>query len=226
MKSLLLSILYFIISALYILSAYHFSVAPQLLLKSLIIPVLIIIFILNVRVTENRFHLFILAGLVFSWAGDVILQLDSNGTDLFVLGLLAFLLAHIMYIIAFLGTPGNNGFLEKHFYLTFALLLYGVAFTGLLWDYLGKLRIPVIFYGLVILTMLAAAINRYYKSEKTSYYMVLAGAILFVVSDSLLAINKFSFSFASSAITVMASYVLAQFLIITGYLVQERKSLR
>lgn len=222
MKSFLLSILYFLISALYILSVYSIQVGPALLYKTLIIPVLIVIFILNVSLSESRFHFFILAGLIFSWAGDVLLQLDNSGTDLFIPGLMAFLLAHVMYIIVFFGTPGNNRFLEKHFYVTFGLLLYGVALTGLLWDYLGKLRIPVIFYGLIILTMLAGALNRYYKTEKRSYYLVLAGAILFVISDSLLAINKFAFHFSLSVFLVMSTYVIAQFLIVTGYMLQEK----
>jgi uncharacterized membrane protein YhhN len=167
-----------------------------------------------------------LLALAFSWAGDVLLQIDTGGTDLFLPGLTAFLLAHIMYIVIFFGTPGNNGFLEKHFYLTFALLLYGVALTGLLWDYLGKLRIPVIFYGIVILTMIAGALNRYYKSERRSYWLVLTGAILFVLSDSLLAVNKFAFPFSFAGLAVMSTYALAQFLIVTGYLLQTARSFR
>lgn len=223
MKTFLFSILFFVVTALYILSDYSFSPVSPLLLKSLIIPILIIILILNVRLSEDRFNLFLLLGLLFSWTGDILLQLDRNGTDLFIPGLIAFLLAHVMYIVIFFGSPGNNGFLEKHFYLTFALLLYGVALMGLLWDYLGKLKFPVIFYSLVILTMLAGAINRYYKAEKKSYYMVLAGAVLFVLSDSFLAINRFAFHFASAGLVVMSTYALAQFLIVTGYLVRDKK---
>lgn len=225
MKSFLLSILYFTVSVLFIIVKYDHPFLPPLLLKSLIIPILLVIFLINLNPSGNRFHIMILLGLAFSWAGDVLLQFTDQGTDMFIPGLLCFLLAHVMYLSVFFGSQGNNGFLEKHFYAFFVILLYGVALTGLLWEGLGKFKIPVIVYSLVILSMLAGAINRYYKTERRSYYMVLAGAILFVLSDSLLAINKFSYPFAASGFAVMSTYVLAQFLIITGYLAQERKTL-
>lgn len=225
MKSVLLSILYFIISGLYILSGYHYHGLNPMLLKSLIIPVLLIILLGNTNVSGNRFHFMLMLGLVFSWAGDILLQFTDKGTDLFIPGLFCFLTAHVMYLSVFFGTRGNNGFLEKHFYVVFILLLYGVALTGFLWEHLGNLKVPVILYSLVILTMLAGAINRYYKVEKRSYYMVLTGAILFVLSDSILSINKFAYPFFASGPAVMSTYVLGQYLIITGYLIQEKRSL-
>jgi uncharacterized membrane protein YhhN len=83
------------------------------------------------------------------------------------------------------------------------------------------MRIPVIIYAVVILTMLAGAINRIEKVNRQSCIMVLAGAILFVISDSAIAVNKFSYQFESSEIVVMSTYVLAQFLIIKGYIRQS-----
>jgi uncharacterized membrane protein YhhN len=68
--------------------------------------------------------------------------------------------------------------------------------------------------------MLAGAINRMEKVNRASYYMVLTGAVLFVISDSAIAVNKFSYHFESSGAVIMSTYVIAQFLIITGYIKQ------
>jgi uncharacterized membrane protein YhhN len=68
--------------------------------------------------------------------------------------------------------------------------------------------------------MLAGAINRIDKVKKKSFWLVLAGAILFVISDSAIAINKFSYHFEYSGIVIMSAYIVAQYLIVTGYIEQ------
>jgi uncharacterized membrane protein YhhN len=83
------------------------------------------------------------------------------------------------------------------------------------------MRLPVIIYTIVILTMLEAAINRYGKVNRLSFILVLAGAILFVISDSLIALNKFGFPFMFSGVAVMTTYIAAQYLIVAGILKQS-----
>ena len=82
------------------------------------------------------------------------------------------------------------------------------------------MRLPVILYTIVILAMLAGAINRIEKVKKVSYSLVLAGAILFVISDSVIAYNKFVHQFDTSGIVIMSTYVSAQYLIVAGYIIQ------
>lgn len=86
------------------------------------------------------------------------------------------------------------------------------------------MRIPVIIYTVIILIMLSGAINRMEKVNKSSFYLVLTGAILFVISDSAIAVNKFSFAFAYSSIIIMSTYAAAQLLIVLGYVKQLRTS--
>jgi uncharacterized membrane protein YhhN len=71
--------------------------------------------------------------------------------------------------------------------------------------------------------MLIAAINRYGKVSRLSFILVLAGAVLFVISDSLIALNKFGFPFVFSGVAVMTTYIAAQYLIVTGVLKQSEK---
>jgi len=78
-------------------------------------------------------------------------------------------------------------------------------------------------YSTFIIVMLAGAINRIEKVNHTSYYLVLTGAILFVLSDSAIAVNKFSYNFPYSGTVIMSTYVIAQYLIVTGYIKQFRE---
>ena len=93
-----------------------------------------------------------------------------------------------------------------------------------LYSGLGEMRLPVLIYTAVILTMLTGAINRKEKANSISYYLILAGAVLFVISDSAIAINKFSYHFEYSGIVIMSTYIMAQYLIVTGYIYQFRRT--
>jgi len=167
-----------------------------------------------------------LTGLFFCWAGDVLLEVPTQYADLFVPGLGCFLLGHVMYLLVFFLTPGGNFILRKGSIFLAPVLLYGVLLVCWLYDGLGDMKLPVIAYAVVILTMLAGAINRKEKVNSISYILVLAGAILFVLSDSAIAINKFGHNFTGSSIVVMTTYLAAQYLIVTGYIKQEIISLR
>lgn len=177
-----------------------------------------ILFLGNIKLSSNRLNLIMFAGLFFSWAGDVILE----NKDLFIPGLCCFLLAHLMYLIVFFNTPGRNVIFRNRWYLLIPVILTGTGLIFYLYNDLAAMRTPVIIYSIVILTMLTGAINRLEKVNRRSYYLVLAGAILFVISDSAIAINKFSHHFNSSGIVIMATYILAQYLIVMGYLSQRR----
>jgi uncharacterized membrane protein YhhN len=188
--------------------------------KALIIPVLILLFLLNINPLTNRLHRFIIAGLLFSWAGDIILEFSESNGNMFIPGLVCFLLAHIMYFIVFVTTPGKNSIIGSRILLLLPVIIYGVGLVLYLYCDLNEMKLPVIMYAIVILCMLAGAINRIDKVKKKSFLLVLAGAILFVVSDSVIAINKFSHRFEYSAIVIMSTYILAQYFIVTGYIDQ------
>jgi uncharacterized membrane protein YhhN len=217
MKTMLLSVLYFLTGIAYIILEPHISFYPELALKALIIPVLIIIFVLNLKPPLNRLCNFMLAGLFCSWAGDIILDYS------FIPGLLCFLTAHIMYLTAFFLTPGRNMLFRNRKWLLIPVILCGAGLICFLWDDLNEMRIPVIVYALVILTMLSAAINRMEKVKRATYWLVLSGAVLFLISDSAIAINKFSFQLQSETLIVMSTYITAQYLIITGFIMQIRE---
>jgi uncharacterized membrane protein YhhN len=223
MKTFSLSIIYFLIGLIFIIFQDHTSFLAGLVIKAFIIPTLIVLFMVNIRLKMDRLHKVVFAGLFFSWSGDLILEFSERYGDLFLAGLICFLLAHVMYLIVFFITPGKNIILRKHIYLLIPVIVYGIGLVYYLYNDLADMRVPVILYSIVIPTMLTGAISRLEKVNSSSYYLFLTGAIFFVISDSAIAINKFSHQFESSGTVIMSTYIIAQFLIIMGYIKQFRE---
>jgi uncharacterized membrane protein YhhN len=223
MKTTILTIIYFIIGILFIIVGPNPSIIPALTLKALIIPVLAVIFMINIHPGSDILHKLMLAGLVFSWAGDVLLEVPGEAADLFIPGLISFLMAHIMYLLTFFLTKGESFINKSGSWLLLPVLFFGAGIIFYLHTDLGNMMIPVTIYTIVILAMLTGAINRFKKVNAISYRLVLAGAILFLISDSAMAVNKFGHPFPGSSIVIMSTYLLAQYLIITGYIRQFRE---
>ena len=192
------------------------AVWAGLAVKAFIIPVLIWLYLRFAQGQWNRFHSLVLTALIFSWLGDITLQLNQFREYFFLVGLGSFLVAQLIYMIAFFSTPGEQTLFFKKAYLILPVALYGWGILRLLSDGLGDMKLPVTVYAVVILGMLLAAMNREKKVNRQSFLLVLSGAILFVLSDSLLAINKFTQPFELSRIAIMSSYVTAQYLLAVG----------
>ena len=145
-------------------------------------------------------------GLVFSGIGDIVLELDRD--PLFTLGLGAFLLAHLFYIAAFtkdIQFKGPRGMLAA------AILVYGCLIGFVMVPNLGDMLLPVVVYLLVIVIMgVLAALSG------VNHWFVVAGACLFIASDSIIAVNRFIVSVPSSSFLIMSTYYPAQLLITAG----------
>lgn len=171
------------------------------------IPMLIIIgFCLF---SENCFSsnkIFILLGFIFSLAGDIFLL---NKTQ-FVKGLLSFLIAHFFYIIFVLSTS------QFHF----TIILFAITFLIFSTFYFAIIRkinsykIFVIIYSFIILFLLwqSLELSIYLRNQSSIIFAI--GIILFVLSDSLLAYNRFVKKFFSAQFVILSTYFLAQTLIL------------
>lgn len=210
------STLYFVTALAFIALETIGAVWTGIVVKSLIIPLLIWLYLRFIRGHGNRFHSLVIAALVFSWMGDIILQLTQFNESFFLVGLGSFLITQLIYMVAFFITPGKNALFFKKIYMIVPVVLYGWGILSLLSDGLGDMKLPVTIYTVVILSMLLAAINREKKVNRQSFLLVLAGAILFILSDSLIAINRFEQPFELARIAIMSSYITAQYLIAVG----------
>lgn len=152
---------------------------------------------------SEAYKYLIIAALVFSLAGDIFIMLP---TDKFVQGLASFLVAHIFYILAF--TSGFGPFFEWPYLLP--ALIYTLVFLRILLPKTAELKIPVLIYSMVLMIFLWQAMGRaFYLADNNSLY-VLAGSILFVASDSVLAYDRFVKSFKYSQAFILSTYWAAQ----------------
>lgn len=162
----------------------------------------------------------LLAALLFSWIGDVILLFADIAEIYFILGLVSFLISHIIYCVVFSKQIKTE--IKKNKVLfglgSLVIALYLIAMLSVLLPSLGDLKIPVIVYASVISTMLLFAFNGFLIWEKPGNKYVFIGALVFVLSDSILAMNKFYAPIEKSSFFIMLTYLVAQYLIVVGIL--------
>lgn len=168
---------------------------------------------------------FLLLALTFSWMGDVVLLFAYKAEIYFIIGLIAFLISHIAYIVLFSKQLRINSSRNKAVFwigIT-AIIVYLILMLSILLPTLGDLKIPVFVYAIILSTMLLFAFKGYLKWSKPAGTYILLGAVIFVSSDSILAFNKFYEPIRFSSFLIMATYLLAQYLIIVGILKLNRK---
>ena len=150
---------------------------------------------------------YISIGLFFSFLGDLALIFPSR---FFLLGLLFFLLAHIAYLVAF---SRGLKFPTRPFiwlpYLTFGAALYAILFPNLP----AELKIPVAFYALLLTSMAAQAMVRFIVFKNHPARSAAIGALLFMLSDSLLSLDRFHSSLPLAPAAILIPYYLAQWFI-------------
>jgi uncharacterized membrane protein YhhN len=186
----------------------------QMATKPLLLPVLGGYFLFNVSETVSNFKKRILLALFFSWLGDVLLMFVAQNEIFFLLGLSSFLLAHVCYIIFFHSVRVKERVKSKPLLLPVAVY-YGVLIY-ILSPYLHDMKIPVYVYGLVISFVCMLALHMLFIQNKMAGRWMMMGALLFVISDSVLAFNKFYQPFKGADIMIMLTYGLAQFFIVKG----------
>ena len=191
--------------------------------KPMLMPILALIVYSNGL--QGRQRNYILAALFFSFLGDIFLMLDDKQPLFFIAGLISFLITHILYIIYFLALkPFRRSLIKAHPYLPVLIIVYGAVLVYFLYPSLGVLKIPVMLYAAIICTMLVCSIHIYKRVSTTSGQQLIMGALLFVVSDSLLAIHKFYQPFAMSSLFIMLTYCGAQFFLVKGFVSNKRRS--
>lgn len=193
------------------------SKAAEILFKPLLCFSLLLIFYSGTNYTSWRRKYPVFMALCFSLAGDVLLLFAGTEPGYFLSGLVSFLVAHIFYIIFFNVTRSAEK-RKLRILLLFPVVLYYIVLTGLLFPHLKEMLVPVLIYGMIISLMLWLALHMQYVENPNAGSQMMWGAILFVLSDSILAINKFYQFFELAGFLIMLTYGLAQLLIISGAL--------
>jgi uncharacterized membrane protein YhhN len=192
----------------------------QAVCKPLIMITLGIYYVVSVE-REHR-STALIAAILFSLFGDILLLLAKTTESYFVLGLASFLVAHVFYIFAYRQHRGGNSASElqgvQRIRLAFPVVLAGTGLVVVLYPLLGELRVPVVLYAVVLVTMALQALFRFGRTVAPSFWLVFAGALLFMLSDCLIAINKFMMPVDHAELWIMSTYMVGQFFIVRGLL--------
>jgi uncharacterized membrane protein YhhN len=155
----------------------------------------------------NKYQGLIAVGLLFSLAGDVFLMLPPR---YFEGGILCFSATHILYFLAFVSVSGI-AFVQP---ATPLVVIIAIALAALIWRGVNpSLHIPVLAYTVLIAIMAIQAVGAAITLGTTGSIIAAAGALLFFVSDAMLAIDRFRSPFAAARALVLSSYWLGQWLI-------------
>ena len=199
-----------------VLGNFKYAIKP-------LITISLMIFYLYQTQLKGRFAKRIFIGLFFGLAGDSFLMFVDVNESFFIYGLVSFLIGHLLYITAFYLDYKWNPLIEKSA-SRIALIVFGLFCLGFYFfirPYLGAMKIPVLVYAFVISLMAIMSVNRKGRVSSLSYNLIFVGAILFLISDSVLAFNKFVYPFEGAGLVIMSTYMIAQFLITIGAV--ERK---
>lgn len=206
MTRLILTILAIISASLHIWGEYQGPDYLIYIFKPLTMIFIIIIAVLANEPPSRRYKIAIIAGLIFSMIGDVLLSLP---VDAFMIGLISFLIAQMIYTYAFrAGRP-----LRIKFIAILPFLIYGVTIFVILLPGLNGMAGPVAAYILVIMIMAWQAWDQWEDKRTRWALLAFIGALLFVISDTLLAVNKFGEPFAAARVLTLTTYFSAQWLI-------------
>jgi uncharacterized membrane protein YhhN len=202
----ILTLLAILSASLHIRAEYYGPRYHVYLFKPLTMVFILLIAVQGGGPNLSLYKVAITAGLVCSLAGDVFLMLPSNR---FAAGLASFLIAHLFYITAFTSGIGFGFSLWP----LVPCLIYGLFMFRILSPYLGKMKWPVLIYVVVILVMAGQAWERWSQTGQSEALLAFLGAVLFTISDSALAVNRFRGRYQSAQALILSTYFAAQWLI-------------
>jgi len=178
--------------------------AGSTITKVLLMPALLLAVLWALRLRLGDLLVFAVLGILFSWAGDALLE--SPGDIGFLLGLGGFMLAHLAYLVLFLRPLRERRI--PWYAATYAL--WWVVLVLYLAPHIGPLLVPVAAYGLVLAASSAAALG-------TNRFSAI-GALVFLLSDTILAFKLFlpGWDFYPVDVIIMTLYIGGQGLIAYG----------
>lgn len=225
------TLLYYVIMVVFMISVLSEQTVLHYAVKPMFMVILMLFHHQQIRGKYSFFSIMIQAGLFFSWIGDIALMLPDTTGLLFIVGLGSFLIAHLGYSLGFYRTikesSGPFSYTKASSYAVPFLLITGPFFYYIKDGLPDDLFFPVLAYTCVISVMGMFAAWRLGHVKKNTFQWMLIGAVLFILSDCVLALNLFSIQPERPsdmakflAILNMLLYLTGQFMITVGAIYQ------
>ncbi len=140
----------------------------------------------------------VVLGLLFCLMGDILILKES----LFVFALGSFLIGHLVFSVVLIQKCG----FQRNLFVLFPLLFIAIVLFISMRSGLGAIKIPVIFYigCIVFMCWQALSVHLQFKNKASMWFAL--GALLFLISDSVLGINKFVGTFSYSSVLILSTY--------------------
>lgn len=188
-------------------------------LKALTKPLLVPLIMVFYMSSATPINWFIVTALFFGFIGDISL-LWGTKKIFFAIGLVAFLIGHIFYTLVFLQSISYFQIVPNLFFIfLIPYILYGYLILRILKPNLGIALVPVIIYMCAILMMSFTSLCRIWNGFNLQFLLPFIGSLFFIVSDSVLSYNSFNKPSKNYEVVIMFTYILAQILIVAGFLV-------
>ena len=189
----------------------HYFTKPALMIT------LILYFLWAVRGTNFKDKILFISAMIFALLGDAFLMFQSQNPLFFMLGLGGFLLMQIGYSLFFnQEIEFKKSLLFQKPYWIIPVIVYVLTLYKIVSENAGGLKGAILAYTICIATMMLSAINRFGQISQNSFRWVFFGALFFLISDSVLAVNKFAGAVPNAGFWIMFTYTLAQYLIVRG----------
>ena len=186
-------------------------------IKPMLMPALLLFYFLEAESADR----FLLRALLACWAGDVLLMLENQSPVFFLSGLVVFLIGHVMYILS-MRSLIRSGVEHGRPEFTLLIMVFVIGAATAVWmlvrEKAGDLLYPITVYVIVIVSMFFHALRRRSRTTRESFLLMVFGALSFLISDSLLALNRYYEKFPHAGAAVMITYLLAQYLLVSGAL--------
>ena len=208
MSALILGV-YALVGLVHEVSALRFWEPARKATKAALMPVLLIYYI----ETANNTLIVAIIAIVFSWLGDIFL-IRKEEPKFFRLGLVAFLLSHVFYIVTL--ALMTRGFHIPALVVSIAVALVAELLLPKIINPPKAMRGAVIVYGIVILAMCVYALQYMLSGLSPGSILLFAGSIVFVFSDTLMTYLSFGNKPKYFNAITMLPYIIAQGLIIFG----------
>lgn len=193
------------------------------LFKGGLMPILILFVSFSDAFQKWAVRLLLLASLVFAWAGDLFLLYDYD-ERFFLAGAASFFMAQLLYVGVFhLHSKRNEkrSLLLRRPLVPLTLLGFFIVVLRQVYFDLGTMELPVLAYSAALYAMLLAALNRRGRTNELSFWLVAFGALSFVFSDALIALDRFDDPI--HPFYIMSTYTLAQGLITLGLVLHKER---
>jgi uncharacterized membrane protein YhhN len=220
--SLLLHLLFFIIVAIELAGRITGNIGLEYPVKPLLM-IWVALYYLLFR-TKREMTTPVLWAFFFSWVGDIFLMFSHTGEHFFFAGVGGFFLAQLTYIYVFatFSENGARGYLERNLIVGSLFLGYAAGIVYLLYPGLEGVMKPVIMvYALSLIGMSMMALNRKGRVNRASFLLVFIGSVLFVLSDSMIALNRFYTEIPLAGFWIMLTYIAAQYMIMRGLILEK-----